>query len=92
MQLQVSSIRTKFLVVLIPLFFILCSVLSGISYYFAQKALQEEAMNLAAEIGEKYAAKISETMSVNVTRMEELAAQPAMIDGQEADRIKILAD
>lgn len=92
MQLHVSSIRTKFLVVLIPLFLILCSVLSGISYYFAQKALHEEALNLAAAIGEKYSAQISETMTMNVTRMEELAAQPVMRQGDEAEKIKILAD
>ena len=91
LNVNVSTIRNKFLLILVPLFVLSFAVLAGISYYITQDVLVKSAHTTASKIGEKYAAMLREQISTRVVRLQELAADPELQSSDDSGRVKILA-
>ena len=89
---QLNTVRTKFLIVLIPLFILSFVILSGISYYVANGALLKGSDEIARGVGDKFAAQIDKTMNEKMIRLDELAALPVIVNGDEPARIQALAE
>lgn len=92
MQFNLTSVKNKFLVVLIPLFAICFIALTFISYRITGNALEENAGTLGAEIGSKFAYEVQGQMMERYARLEELANNPTMVSGDEAAIIAALHD
>lgn len=88
---QLNTVRAKFLITLIPLFILSFVILSGISYYVANKALLTSADEIAREVGDKFAVKIANEIDEKMIRLDELAAMPEIVDGDETAKVKTLA-
>lgn len=73
-----SSIRAKFLAILLPLFLLSFVVLSGISYYVSNKALVDDADKIARRTGGEAGEYLDKVMTEKSIRLEELADHPAM--------------
>lgn len=86
-----SSIRAKFLAILLPLFLMSFVVLSGISYYVSNNALVEDADKIARRTGGEAGEYLDKVMTEKSVRLEELADHPAMRTGDRAAKIAALA-
>jgi methyl-accepting chemotaxis protein len=90
MKLKFSSVRSKFLAVMIPLFIISFSAMIGISYYITSETLIENAHSLAAETGARFGEKFKGTLDARLARLEDLSEQQAIRSDSEADRLAAL--
>lgn len=86
------SIKTRFLVVLIPLFMVSFTILAGVSYYLANQNIEKSSQNTAAEIGEKFSWQIKYSVDKKMSVLEELAANPVFRGNDTAAKVAILAD
>lgn len=90
--MKINSVRNQFMIILLPLFVLSFSILSGISYYVANTELQKKSNEISASIGDVLAAQIDKEISQKMIRLEELASNSLLIHGDEATKISILAD
>lgn len=90
--MQINSIRTKFLVTLLPLFLISFAVFFSISYYMANKALTKDADIIARGIGQQVALVIEKDQADKMGRLEALAHDPNIMHGDRAAKITALAE
>lgn len=74
--MQIKRIRTKFLIVLLPLFIFSFVILSAISYYLASTYLTNSALTLASALGERFALDIRLQVSEKMNHLEDIAAAP----------------
>ncbi|MDU2064876.1 MAG: methyl-accepting chemotaxis protein [Sporomusaceae bacterium] len=88
---RLHSIRVKFLLLFIPLFLVSFVVLSGISYYVANRAILGGADEIARGVGDKFAVKIEKEIAEKMIRLDELAAMPELVSNDESGRVKLLA-
>src|ERR1035437_8575270 len=72
--MNIKTIKTKFLLFLLPLFLINFIILSGISYYLAQTYLEESSVETAETLGNEYAAEVSNEISARLIHIEDIAA------------------
>lgn len=72
--MNIKTIKTKFLLFLLPLFLINFIILSGISYYLAQTYLEESSTETAETLGNEYAAEVSKEISARLIHLEDIAA------------------
>lgn len=86
-----SSIRAKFLAILLPLFLVSFIVLSGISYYVSNNALIDDADRIARRTGGMAGEYLDKVMTEKSIRLEELADHPAMRGNDRAAKIAALA-
>ncbi len=86
-----SSIRAKFLAILLPLFLVSFVVLSGISYYVSNKALVDDADKIARRTGGEAGEYLDKVMTEKSIRLEELADHPAMRGNDRNAKIAALA-
>ncbi|MBR1553404.1 MAG: methyl-accepting chemotaxis protein, partial [Schwartzia sp.] len=86
-----SSIRAKFLAILLPLFLVSFIVLSGISYHVSNGALVDDADTIARRTGGMAGEYLDKVMTEKSIRLEELADHPAMRGGDRAAIIAALA-
>ena len=86
-----SSIRAKFLAILLPLFLLSFVVLSGISYYVSNKALVDDADKIARRTGGEAGEYLDKVMTEKSIRLEELADHPAMRGNDRNAKIAALA-
>ena len=86
-----SSIRAKFLAILLPLFLLSFAVLSGISYYVSNKALVDDADKIARRTGGEAGEYLDKVMTEKSIRLEELADHPAMRGNDRNAKIAALA-
>ncbi len=86
-----SSIRAKFLAVLLPLFLVSFIVLSGISYYVSSVALDKDADRIARRTGGQAGEYLDKLVTEKSIRLEELADNPAMRGSDRAAKIAALA-
>lgn len=89
---QLNTVRAKFLIVLIPLFILSFVILSGISYYVANDALLKGSDEIARGVGDKFALEIDKSINEKMIRLDELAASPIIIHGDDGARIQVLAE
>ncbi len=86
-----SSIRAKFLAILLPLFLVSFIVLSGVSYYVSNNALVNDADKIARRTGGMAGEFLDKVMTEKSIRLEELADHPAMRGNDRAAKIAACA-
>lgn len=89
-EMQFKNVRTKFLVILLPLFILSFVILSGISYYLANASLLSNADKIACSLGNQIAAQIHAEMLEPTVRLDDLARNSSLRQGDEAARMAIL--
>lgn len=88
--MQLKNVRTKFLIILLPLFILSFIILSAISYYLAHTALLNDADKIARSLGDQIAADIKNEMSEPIIRLDDLAKNQYLIHGDDATRQVLL--
>ena len=86
-----SSIRAKFLAILLPLFLVSFIVLSGISYKVSNDALVDDADKIARRTAGEAGEYLDKVMTEKSIRLEELADHPAMRTGDRNAKIAACA-
>jgi methyl-accepting chemotaxis protein len=81
--MQINSIRTKFLIILIPLFLLSYAILASLSYYLANEALTKSNKETACEIGKRFSIQIFSEVHQNMIRLEELADSSSVQSGDK---------
>jgi methyl-accepting chemotaxis protein len=89
--MQFKNVRTKFLVILLPLFILSFFVLSGISYYLANAALLNDAHKIASGLGNEIAADIRSEMLEPTIRLDDLAKNQGLQQGDATSKAAILS-
>ena len=91
--MRVQSVQTKLLLIFLPLIFIVLGVLSGVSYYVAQKALVSSIDQTALAIGSEYSSRLQKDMEELVGNLEGIAAIDFVREGTDQERIvTVMAD
>ena len=86
-----SSIRAKFLAILLPLVLVSFIVLSGISYKVSNDALVDDADKIARRTAGEAGEYLDKVMTEKSIRLEELADHPAMRTGDRNAKIAACA-
>lgn len=89
--MQIKKIRTKILLILLPLFIASFVTLSCVSYYFSSQYLTEGASETARLVGDKFAFEIASKISLNMKHIEDIAFAPQLKSLDEATIVQRLA-
>ncbi|WP_462332129.1 methyl-accepting chemotaxis protein [Schwartzia sp. (in: firmicutes)] len=87
-----SSIRARFLTVLLPLFIVCFVILTAISYYISNNALVEDADMLARATVGQAGKELEKIMQEKEIRLDELSKHPIIHNGTREQRVAVLAD
>jgi len=87
-----KSIRTKIIVVLLPLFIISFGILLAITHYAANETLLKDSDTIARGVGRQIAAEIDKAMDEKMIRLDEVVSNEELIHGDNVKRIQLLAD
>jgi methyl-accepting chemotaxis protein len=90
--MQFHHIRTKFLVVLLPLFLLSFIAFSAISYYMSNRSLSEDSNEIAKGIGTQVSLGVNEDIQEKMIHLDELTHNPGIVHVDEAEKVKTLAD
>ena len=85
-----KSIKTKFLMILLPLFLLSFIVFSAVSYYLCNSTLVENADTNAKAISEQAALSLEKDIQDKSVRLEELSRNPAIVSGDHAAKLQAL--
>ena len=88
--MQFNHIATKFLVVLLPLFFVSFLALSGISYFTARGLLLEDAGENAELIGRNTVLKLANEVERKADLLDGLSRNPLILHGTREERMAAL--
>lgn len=88
MTLKVKNIQTKLLLILLPLVFVVLSVLSGASYYLSKQSLTKSVDQTAMAVGTDYSKRVQADMEQMLTRLEDLGNLQEIRAG--ADKVQIV--
>lgn len=86
--MKINSMRTRLLLIFLPIFILSFGVLSCSSYYLSQKALGRSVDETAVAVGNDYANQIRADVDRKVLRLEELASNPVVQSGNDKMQIK----
>lgn len=89
--MRITKIRTKLLMILLPLFMISFIVLSGTSYYLSNNHLTASVAQVAETLGDKFALEVASQLSLKMTHIEDIAASPQIRGLDEAVVVERLA-
>lgn len=89
--MQFNSLKTKFLVALLPLFIGSFIVFFAVSYYMSSSALKSDADDMAKRTGQVAALQIEEKFQRSVMTVKGLVHNKAIIHGDRAQREAALA-
>jgi len=81
--MKLKNIQTRLLLGLLPLIFIVLGVLSGISYYIAEQALEKSVNETAMAVGSDYSNRIRNEMEEVMVRLDDLARVQAIKTGSD---------
>jgi methyl-accepting chemotaxis protein len=87
-KLKIKNIQTKLLLILLPLFFTILAVMSGVSYYLSQQALTKSINATASAVGSDYANRLQSNIELNIAQLEDLASIQLIRTG--ADKAQIV--
>lgn len=91
--MKVTSIQTRFLLMLLPLFIVCFGILSGVSYYLANQFLRNSVNDTAAAIGTDYAAKIQFDLQEKLVRLDDLAnVQGIKAGSNKEEMMQVMAE
>jgi len=86
-----QNVKTKFLIFLLPLFILSFLVLSTVSYYFANKTLNESVDETIRAMGKESSMQVHEGISERIIRLEELATDGVLRSGSEQAKVAYLS-
>lgn len=86
----ITSIRSKFLLVLLPLFIISFTALSGLTYKMASKALSEDTIKITTGVGHKIALSIQSEVNGTLIPLK-VASKNAAFRGSSDNTTKLVA-
>ena len=89
---SIKSIKTKFLMVLLPFFLFSFIVFSVVSYQICNGELVEDADKNARAIGEQVSVSLEKMIQEKAIRLQELASNPAIVGGEYAAKIAALKE
>jgi methyl-accepting chemotaxis protein len=90
---KIKKIRTRLLLILLPLVFIILSVLSGISYYLSREALTQSVNETAMAIGTDYSTRLKNNVDLMLSQLDGLASTPTFrANGNKAEILAALAE
>ena len=89
--MHLNNIRTKFLLVLLPLFLISFILFFGISYYMSSKALFEDADVIARGVGKEVSLELEKNIQEKNLRLEALAHDKDIMYGDRTAKIMALS-
>ncbi len=90
--MKIRNIRTKFLIVLIPLFLVSFVILSSISYYVANKSLTMETNETAGAMGEKFSWQVKAEIDGKMNMLNEMAVNPVFHTNDAEAKVKFMAE
>lgn len=85
--MKVKNIRTRLLLVLFPLIFVILAGLAGCSYYIAKQALTQSVNETAKAIGLDYSCRVKSDIEVMITQLEGLSSMPELRAGGDKARL-----
>ena len=90
---SVESIRTRLLLIMLILMFLSLSLLTGVSYFFSNKALSKSVNETAMAIGIDYSNRVSAFINELVIFVQDIAINPHIINGSDRQQIvSVLAE
>lgn len=87
--MKIKSVQNRLLLYLLPLIFVVLSVLSGTSYFIANQSLTESVHDTAMAVGTDYSMRIQGSIREIMIQLEGLAATPVARTG--TDKAQIIA-
>lgn len=88
--MKITTMRAKLMVLFLPFFIVSFGILSGVSYYVSQQALDKSLNETAAAVSADYGARAGAQISELVLQLEGLVQMPSLEAG--TDRAQIIAD
>ena len=85
---HIKSLKSKFLLIIVPLFIVSFTILTTISYQVTYSLLTKNAHTIAEGIGERYAATIKGNVDGQVMRLSELGASESFLLGDKEARMR----
>lgn len=91
--MKFKNIQTRLLLALLPLIFIVLVILSGASYYIAERALEKSIDETAMAVGSDYSNRIKSEMQDVMVRLDDLSRVPAIrTGGDKAQAVAAMAE
>jgi len=88
-----NSIRTKLLLVLVPLFLVSFVLMAGLGAYFNTKALQKSTDATVLALGSDYAHRIQYDIQERLAHLEDLASMKTVKEGADKEQmVAVLAE
>lgn len=84
---RIENIRTRLLVIMLLLMTSSFAFLTGVNYYFSDKAMTQSIQNTAAAIGTDYATRMRSFVQELVLTVSDMAENPYIIEGQDRQKI-----
>jgi len=85
--MNIRSIQTRLLIILVPFFILSFGVLSGVSYYLSQQSLARSADETAMSVGSDYANRIQADMQEMIVQLDDLASIQRIRTGSDKAQI-----
>ncbi len=70
--MKIKSIQAKLLLILLPLVFVVVSVLAGVSYYLSKQSLTKSVDQTAMAVGTDYSNRVQDDVELMLSRLEDL--------------------
>lgn len=90
MHFRISSMRTRLLLMILPLMIVSLGTVAGLSYYFANQILSRSVDETVVSIGTDYSNQIKGNISERVIELEGLASNQAMKGNDTTQIVKAL--
>lgn len=92
MHFRITSIRTRLLLMILPLMIISLGTVAGLSYYFANQFLVRSIDETAVSIGADYSNQIKGDVTERVLELEGLASNQVMRSNDTTQIVKALSE
>lgn len=87
--MRIKTVQARLLLWLLPLIFVVLSVLSGVSYYIASQSLKQSVDETAEAIGTDYSKRLQSNIREIMVQLEDMAQTPTFRTG--TDKAQIIA-
>ncbi|MDO0825255.1 methyl-accepting chemotaxis protein [Desulfosporosinus nitroreducens] len=85
--MNVKSIQTKLLLLLLPLVIVVLSVLTGVSYYLSKQSLTKSVDQTAIAVGTDYSNRVQADMELMLSRLQDLGNLEEIRTGSDKVRM-----
>lgn len=85
--MKIKNVRTRLLIILLPVIFVILSVLSGVSYYFSKQALTKSVEDTAKAISSDYSNRVQTDVELLIAEMNDLANVDFVREGTDKTRV-----